>query len=55
MTLLELKERLFKEEETILLELLDITSEEIAERFYDKIEERFEILIGDFELEEEDE
>jgi hypothetical protein len=32
------------EEETILLELLEITSEEIVERFLDRIEEKQETL-----------
>ncbi len=36
----ELCEKLMMEEETILLELLEITSEEIVERFQDRIEEK---------------
>lgn len=39
-TFSELCEKLIMEEETILLELLEITSEEIVERFQDRIEER---------------
>ena len=49
MTLIELQERLYKEEETILLELLDITSEEIADRFVDKIEDKYEQLVLEYE------
>lgn len=44
MTFLELCEKLSMEEETILLELLEITSEEIVERFLDRIEEKQETL-----------
>jgi hypothetical protein len=32
------------EEETVLLELLEITSEEIVERFQDRIEEKQETI-----------
>ena len=49
MTLTDLQERLYKEEETILLELLDITSEEIADRFVDKIEDKYEQLVLEYE------
>lgn len=44
MTFLELCEKLSMEEETILLELLEITSEEIVERFQDRIEEKQETI-----------
>lgn len=44
MTFPELCEKLSMEEETILLELLEITSEEIVERFLDRIEEKQETL-----------
>ena len=44
MTFLELCEKLSMEEDTILLELLEITSEEIVERFLDRIEEKQETL-----------
>ena len=44
MTFLELCEKLSMEEETILLELLEITSEEIVERFLDRIEEKQETI-----------
>lgn len=39
-TFAELCEKLSMEEETILLELLEITSEEIVERFQDRVEEK---------------
>ena len=45
LTFQELKEELSKMEETELLELLDIESEEIVEKFQDKIEDNFDKLI----------
>lgn len=42
----ELIETLKHTEETLLLELLDITSEEIVDAFLDKIEERLSYLYG---------
>ncbi len=45
LTHLELCEELTKLEETELLELLDITSEEIVSKFQDKIEDNFDKLI----------
>lgn len=44
MTFEELCEKLTKEEETVLCELLEITSEEIVERFQDRIEEKQETI-----------
>lgn len=40
----ELIERLRKTEETLLLELLDISSEELIDAFLDKINERLDYL-----------
>lgn len=50
----ELCERLEKEEETILLEKLNILSYEIVERYHDKIEERYESLIEEYTNDEEE-
>jgi len=47
LTWVELKERLKLLDETTLLEVLDISSEDLVERFGDLIEDRYE------ELEEE--
>lgn len=52
LTLEELKDRLKKQDEVSLLEVLDISSEEIVERFIDLIEDRFEKL--EEELQDED-
>jgi len=41
-TLADLVKKLKKYDEETVLEQLDITSEELVERFEDKIEERFE-------------
>ena len=43
-TFAELSERLKQLDEITLLEVLDISAEEIVERFTDKIEDRFENL-----------
>ena len=44
MTLEDLKESLQHLDEVTLLEVLDITSEELVEMFVDRIEERFDYL-----------
>ena len=56
LTLQELKERLKRLDELSLLELLDVTSEEIVEMFVDRIEENFDRLMSevDYDGEEED-
>lgn len=51
-TLRELAERLKREEETYLLELLGLTSEDIVERFMDIIEDRYDEIIGEYEAEQ---
>lgn len=50
MTFNDLCKRLQAIEETILLELLDINSEEIVNRFTDKIEEKRDYLEEDLEV-----
>jgi hypothetical protein len=52
LTLEDLKDRLKKQDEVSLLEILDISSEEIVERFVDLIEDQFEKL--EEELQDED-
>jgi hypothetical protein len=56
LTLQELQERLKRLDEISLLELLDITSEEIVEMFVDRIENNFDQLMNevDYDGEEED-
>jgi hypothetical protein len=44
LTLAELKEKLMQFDELDLIELLDLTSEDILERFEDIVEDKFEIL-----------
>lgn len=51
-TLVELQEKLKQIDEITLLEKLNISSEEIVERFVDVIEEKFDEL--EIELEDED-
>jgi len=48
----ELAERLKQVNEVDLLELLDVSSEELVERFQDRIEERYEILVEEFDTDE---
>ena len=55
MTFTELCEKLSTEEECFLLELLEISSEEIIELFKDRVEERREEILLKLDLSEEDE
>jgi hypothetical protein len=49
-TIEELKGKLAKElDEITLLELLDISAEELVEAFHDKIDERFNMLVREFD------
>lgn len=48
-TLVELMERLKRVDEISLLEILDIASEDIVDRFGDLIEERYDQLARDYE------
>lgn len=54
LTIYELQDRLKEIDELSLLEILDISSEEIVDRFIDTIEEKFLILVKDFEKTDED-
>lgn len=47
----EVRDKLKKLDETTLLEILEITSEEIVDRFDDKIEEKEEYFINDLDEE----
>ena len=51
----ELREKLRQVDEISLLELLDISSEELVERFQDRIENRIDMLESEFEEESDDE
>ena len=55
MTLKELQERLKRLDELSLLELLDITSEEIVEMFIDRIEDNFDRLLDEVDYDGEEE
>lgn len=50
----ELCERLKQVNEVDLLELLDISSEELVEQFKDRIEDRYEILMQEFDEDDQD-
>lgn len=45
LTIEELKERLKRYDEVTLLEILDISADDIVERFTDAIEDRYDVLI----------
>ena len=53
LTLEELRERLKSLDEVSLLELLNINSEDLVKAFSDYIEDNFESLINEVDLEEE--
>ena len=53
LTIYELQDRLKGIDELSLLEILNIDSEEIVEKFIDKIEERFDKLSKEYEDEDE--
>ena len=48
-TLQELKEKLMKLDEVSLLETLEICSDDLVNRFGDKIEEKQDYLTGEFD------
>ena len=54
LTLEDIKERLKRKDEITLLEVLDINSEELVERFIDKIEDKAVELEPDLEDEREE-
>ena len=54
LTLLELKDRLKSLDEVILLELLDIASEDLVETFSDIIENNYTRLLKEVDWDEEE-
>lgn len=54
LTLLELCEKLKNIDEISLLEKLNISSEDIVNRFIDEIEDRFDEFVEEYDMEEED-
>ena len=54
LTLLELKERLKSLDEVILLELLDVASEDLVETFGDIIENNYTRLLKEVDWDEEE-
>ena len=52
-TLTELQSKLMLIDEISLMEILEITSEDIANRFIDRIETKYDQLITEFEADEE--
>ena len=49
LTIRDLCDKLKRLDEVTLLEVLDISSEEIVERFVDLVEDRFEYLVQELE------
>lgn len=53
LTIFDLSDRLKELDEISILELLNITSEQLVDRFQDEIEERFDVLIEEFDDEDD--
>lgn len=49
LTITELQEKLKQVDEISLMEILEITSEDLANRFIDRIESKYDQLITEFE------
>ena len=54
LTIYELQDRLKEIDELSLLEILNIDSEEIVDKFVDKIEERYDSLVKSFDDEDDE-
>lgn len=54
LTLVELAERLAREDEVSLLEILDIRSDELVNRFLDRIEDRLAELREEYDDDEDE-
>lgn len=54
LTLQEIAEKLKRYDEILLLELLEISADDIVDRFMDKIEDKADFLENDLEEEEEE-
>jgi hypothetical protein len=48
MTLTELQEKLKEVDEITLMELLNVSSEDLVERFVDVIEDKFDTLVQEY-------
>ena len=55
LTLTDLLDKLKKIDEISLMEVLDISSEDLVDRFVDKVEERYESLLEEFDELDSDE
>ena len=49
LTITELQEKLKQVDEISLMEILEITSEDIVNKFIERIEDKYEALVDDFE------
>ena len=54
LTLNDVVERLKQIDEVSLMELLEITSEDMVSRFLDRVEMKYDILLREFEEDDED-
>jgi len=54
MTIHDLFDRLKELDELSILEILDLSSEQLIDRFQDEIEDKFDDLIGKFEDEDDE-
>lgn len=53
MTLVQLLQKLRNTEETIVLELLDLKSDDLVDAFYDRVAERYSYIADMFEDDED--
>lgn len=53
LTLTDLQEKLKNIDEISLMEILEITSEDLVNRFIDKIDDKYDSLVEEFEDDEE--
>ena len=52
MNLIDLIQQLRKEDPDVVLELLNLSTDELVDAFYDKVEERFDYLRNQFQQED---
>ena len=49
LTFIDVRDRLKQQDEISVLEVLEINSEELVDRFKDRVEEKFDYLVEDLE------
>ena len=54
LTFIDVCDRLKQQDEISILEVLEITAEELVDRFHDRIEDKFDYLADDLQDEEDE-